>query len=102
MGVQLSASVKPTGFSMEHISKSMSPSGKIDSAPREFSVHGLKHEKDGEPFELGKYEYSQEGGEPLQFFDVLNTSSEKFPFIELRIESNHGNNNYPCLYRFRV
>merc|ERR1712061_262669 len=47
--IQLSEAIIPTRFSMEHISKSMSPSGKIDSAPKDFVVYGLKTEKDKNP-----------------------------------------------------
>ena len=36
--IQLSGLVKVTAFSMEHIPKTLSPSGSIDSAPREFSI----------------------------------------------------------------
>jgi SUN domain-containing protein 1/2 len=88
---------------MEHIAQSMSPSGRIDSAPRDFVVLGLRSEKDAEPVRLGSYTYSQEGGRlPLQFFHVEQPTDEFFPYIELDINSNHGNVNYTCLYRFRV
>ena len=101
--IQLSEPVQPTRFSLEHIAQSMSPSGRIDSAPRDFVVYGLRAEKDPEPFQLGSYSYSQEGGRlPLQFFSVEFPTEEFFPYIELDINSNHGNVNYTCLYRFRV
>merc|ERR550539_1263415 len=99
--IKLSDAVVPSRFSMEHISKSMSPSGKIDSAPREFQVFGLRSEKDNNPVDLGTYEYS-ETQEPLQYFEVQFPTKESFPYIELDIKSNHGNLNYTCLYRFRV
>ena len=86
---------------MEHISKSMSPSGKIDSAPRDFVVYGLNSEKDPNPVKLGSYSYSQDL-DPLQYFEVKFPSKVVFPYIELDIISNHGNVNYTCLYRFRV
>ncbi|KAK3871908.1 hypothetical protein Pcinc_022972 [Petrolisthes cinctipes] len=98
--VQLAGLVKPTGFTLEHIPKSLSPSGEIDSAPREFEVWGLKSEKD-EGIQLGVYEYSRYG-EPLQYFGVQVINEEYFPFIELKVNSNHGNLQYTCLYRFRV
>jgi SUN domain-containing protein 1/2 len=99
--IQLSERIIPTRFSMEHISKSMSPSGKIDSAPKDFVVYGLRHEKDTDPVKLGEYSYSQDQ-DPLQFYEVKYPSREGFPYIELDIISNHGNLNYTCLYRFRV
>ena len=99
--IQLSEAIVPTRFSMEHISKSMSPSGSIDSAPKDFVVYGLRSEKDTEPLRLGAFSYSQ-NTDPLQFFELLDQGEEAFPFIELDILSNHGNVNYTCLYRFRV
>ena len=35
--IKLSMPMKPTRFSMEHIPKSLSPNGKIDSAPKDFA-----------------------------------------------------------------
>ena len=67
--IQLTEPVLPTQFSIEHISKSMSPSGKIDSAPREFEVYGLMWEKDTDPVLLGQYLY-RDDSVPLQFFQV--------------------------------
>ena len=52
--VGLSVPVVPTRFSVEHIPRSMSPSGSIDSAPREFAVLGLRRELDPEPVRLGR------------------------------------------------
>ena len=99
--IQLADAVIPTRFSMEHISRTMSPSGRIDSAPREFVVYGLRSETDKDPVKLGSYSYS-ELQDPLQYFEVETTTQEAYPYIELDILSNHGNINYTCLYRFRV
>ena len=99
--IQLSEPVLPTQFSVEHISKSMSPSGRIDSAPREFEVYGLASEKDQEPVLLGEYVY-REDETPLQFFPVQVQPSRPFPYVQLSVKSNYGNINYTCLYRFRV
>merc|ERR1719225_1865037 len=60
--IQLSEAIVPTRFSMEHISKTMSPSGKIDSAPKDFVVYGLRSEKDVDPVRLGAFTYSQDTG----------------------------------------
>lgn len=44
-----------------------------------------------------------ENGDPLQYFPVLNTTiTRAHEFVEMQIDSNHGNENYTCLYRFRV
>lgn len=99
--IQLSEPILPNQFSLEHISKSMSPSGRIDSAPREFNVLGLQSEKDKEPVLLGEYVYVDDAN-PLQFFPVQFPPDKAFLFIELDVKSNHGNINYTCIYRFRV
>jgi SUN domain-containing protein 1/2 len=98
--IQLSGLVQITAFSLEHIPRSLSPHGRIDSAPKDFTVWGLKELEDTEPVLLGKYTY-QQNGTSLQNFSV-QSGVDAFELVELRIESNHGNMEYTCLYRFRV
>lgn len=64
---------------------------------------GLQSESDDYPFLFGTYEY-KENSTALQYFPVQNIEENKIPYkvVELRIESNHGNEKYTCLYRFRV
>ncbi|XP_054762703.2 uncharacterized protein LOC129269255 [Lytechinus pictus] len=99
--IQLASTIKPTAFSMEHIPKALDPAGVIDSAPKNFTVWGLRDEYDHDGYLLGSYVYDVDGS-PLQFFPVQNKDSGPIPFIELKIGSNHGNMEYTCLYRFRV
>ncbi|XP_069125030.1 SUN domain-containing protein 1-like isoform X2 [Argopecten irradians] len=99
--VELSTIITPTGFSVEHIPKSLAPNGKIDSAPKEFLVQGLTGEKDISGKVLGNYTYNEDG-RPLQFFPVQVSDPGLFKFVELKILSNHGNPVFTCLYRFRV
>ncbi|XP_035405056.1 SUN domain-containing protein 1 isoform X5 [Cygnus atratus] len=99
--VRLSMKIYPTAFTMEHIPKTLSPSGNITSAPRNFSVYGLDDEYQEEGVLLGQYIYDQEG-EPLQMFPVMEKSNNVFQIVELRILSNWGHAEYTCLYRFRV
>ncbi|XP_071796583.1 uncharacterized protein [Asterias amurensis] len=101
MVIQLAGIIKPSAFSLEHIPKSLSPTGTIDSAPKEFSVWGLQDDEASESILLGTYSYDQEGP-PLQFFAIENSEVEPIPAVELKIHSNHGNLEYTCLYRFRV
>ncbi|XP_022095534.1 myosin-11-like isoform X2 [Acanthaster planci] len=101
MVIQLAGIIKPSAFSMEHIPKSLSPTGTIESAPKEFSVWGLQDEEDTEGVLLGEYIYDQDGS-PLQFFPIEKSDVEPIPVVELKIHSNHGNLEYTCLYRFRV
>lgn len=37
--VRLSMTIRPTSFTLEHIPKTLSPTGNITSAPKDFSVH---------------------------------------------------------------
>ncbi|KAK7167238.1 hypothetical protein R3I94_001588 [Phoxinus phoxinus] len=99
--IRLSLSVIPTSFCLEHIPKSLSPSGNITSAPRRFSVYGLDDEYQDEGKLLGNYTY-QEDGESLQIFPVMEKNDKAFQIIEMRVLSNWGHPDYTCLYRFRV
>uniref|UniRef100_A0A0A1WF31 SUN domain-containing protein 1 n=1 Tax=Zeugodacus cucurbitae TaxID=28588 RepID=A0A0A1WF31_ZEUCU len=100
--LKLNSMVYVTGFTLEHIPRSLSPNGRIDSAPRNFTVWGLEHEKDYEPVLFGEYEYVDNDAS-LQYFPVKNTNIKRpYEIVELRIESNHGHAQYTCLYRFRV
>ncbi|XP_051572177.1 SUN domain-containing protein 1 isoform X4 [Myxocyprinus asiaticus] len=99
--IRLSLSVLPTAFCLEHISKSLSPSGNISSAPRRFTVHGLDDEYQDEGKLLGDYTY-EEDGESLQMFPVMEKNDKAFQIIEMRVLSNWGHPEYTCLYRFRV
>ncbi|XP_036330455.1 uncharacterized protein LOC118742467 isoform X2 [Rhagoletis pomonella] len=100
--LKLNSMVYVTGFTLEHIPRSLSPNGRIDSAPRNFTVWGLEHEKDYEPVLFGEYEYVDNDAS-LQYFPVKNKDIKRpYEIVELRIESNHGHAQYTCLYRFRV
>ncbi|XP_014108060.1 PREDICTED: SUN domain-containing protein 1 isoform X2 [Pseudopodoces humilis] len=99
--VRLSMKIYPTAFTLEHIPKTLSPTGNITSAPRNFSVYGLDDEYQEEGKLLGEYVYDQDG-EPLQMFPVIEKNEDAFQIVELRIFSNWGHAEYTCLYRFRV
>ncbi|XP_016295661.1 SUN domain-containing protein 1 [Sinocyclocheilus anshuiensis] len=99
--IRLSLSMIPTSFCLEHIPKSLSPSGNISSAPRRFSVYGLDDEYQEEGKLLGDYTY-QEDGESIQTFPVMEKNDKAFQIIEMRVLSNWGHPEYTCLYRFRV
>uniref|UniRef100_A0AAV2JZP5 SUN domain-containing protein n=1 Tax=Knipowitschia caucasica TaxID=637954 RepID=A0AAV2JZP5_KNICA len=82
-----------------HITAEQSPNGNISSAPKEFSVYGLKRFK-GEETLLGKFEF-QDNGESFQTFEVHEHMDTVFKFVRLQVENNHGS-DYTCLYNFRV
>ncbi|XP_043834452.1 SUN domain-containing protein 1 isoform X5 [Dromiciops gliroides] len=99
--VRLSMMIYPTAFTIEHIPKTLSPTGNITSAPKDFSVYGLDSEYQEEGMLLGQFVYDQEG-ESLQIFQAMKSPGKAFQIVELRIFSNWGHPEYTCLYRFRV
>ncbi|XP_068717541.1 sperm-associated antigen 4 protein-like [Montipora capricornis] len=101
--IKLSQIVKPTSFSLEHMSASLSQFGdnSIPSAPKDFSVWGWSDAHGKEKTKLGEYVYDHVGS-ALQNFPVEVSPVSNFRFVELRVHSNYGNPSYTCLYRFRV
>ena len=75
--IKLTGQVRPTSFTLEHLPKSLSPSGKIDSAPKQFEVYGLVSEQ-GPGYVLGQYTY-EDNGESLQNFQI-----QVYIFLEVR------------------
>lgn len=98
--IQLSERILITGFTMEHIPRSLAANGTIDSAPKDFSVWALKWESDPEPRFLGEFQYSDKASS-VQYFEAIRLN-EPYQIVELKILSNHGKMDYTCLYRFRV
>ncbi|XP_042623211.1 SUN domain-containing protein 1-like isoform X6 [Cyprinus carpio] len=74
--IGLSMKILPTAFSLDHVPKSLSPTGNISSAPREFSVYGLDDEQQEEGQLLGQYVYNEDG-DALQTF-LVSRSREVF------------------------
>lgn len=92
--LKLSNTIRVTGFTMEHLPKSLSEDGHIRSAPKDFSVwvsriisilieykfrflyffyilnQGLKHETDSDGQLLGKYQFANDGPS-LQYFSAV-------------------------------
>ncbi|XP_046385390.1 SUN domain-containing protein 3-like isoform X2 [Ischnura elegans] len=100
--IQLIGYIYVTSVTMEHIPVALSPSGNIESAPREFSIWGLMSQDDEmNAFYFGNFSYDK-NGPPAQTFNVQYQSKLPYPFIELRISSNHGEKRYTCVYRLRV
>lgn len=93
--------IRPTSFALEHIPRTLSPTGTITSAPKDFAIHGLEDEYQEEGQLLGRFTYDQEG-ESLQMFYAQKRQEQAFQIVELRIFSNWGHPEYTCLYRFRA
>ncbi|KAF5280678.1 hypothetical protein FQA39_LY05326 [Lamprigera yunnana] len=85
--------------SLEHISKSISPTGQIDTAPKNFSIKGLECEN-GHGELLGEFTYD-ENGPSLQHYEI-STVPKSYEFVEFEVHSNHGNPIFTCVYRLRV
>ncbi|KAJ2946117.1 hypothetical protein O0L34_g5041 [Tuta absoluta] len=108
--IRLYAVIEVTGFSLEHMSRLLAVDGKIESAPKNFSVYGLHGELDPAPHLFGSYVYDANGTAiqyfPVQFPKTTDIGGVNYPVaydtVELRVESNHGNPTYTCVYRFRV
>ncbi|XP_051840436.1 SUN domain-containing protein 3 [Antechinus flavipes] len=99
--IKLVRKIIPTAVTMEHISEKISPSGNTHSAPKDFSVYGLKDECKGEEIFLGQFMYNKKGT-TVQTFQLQNGVFESFPYVKLKILNNWGHPKYTCLYRFRV
>ncbi|XP_066253168.1 uncharacterized protein [Euwallacea similis] len=98
--IKLLGPIKIDAISMEHISKTISPSGDSKTAPKDFTAWGMKSVTN-RGILLGQFVYDIEGS-LVQTFTVSNPSDEIYDFIELRVTSNHGHPDFTCIYRFRV
>ncbi|KAI2597861.1 Sad1 and UNC84 domain containing 2, partial [Homo sapiens] len=65
--VRLSARIRPTAVTLEHVPKALSPNSTISSAPKDFAIFGFDEDLQQEGTLLGKFTYDQDG-EPIQTF----------------------------------
>lgn len=104
--IKLAAPITPSSFSIEHIPKELSLTGVIDSAPQNFTIYGFASPEDisdDKRLLLGNFRYDNSSKNTLQFFKAQYEYLEKpIAAVELKIESNAGNPEYTCLYKFRV
>ncbi|KAK9695593.1 Sad1 / UNC-like C-terminal [Popillia japonica] len=98
--IQLLGKVRITGVTLEHISPSMSPSGQITTAPKDFTIKGMQSVDDSSPDLLGKFSYDVKGTR-LQYFE-MPSSDKAYNLIEFKVLSNHGHPDFTCVYRLRV
>ncbi|KAF7277279.1 hypothetical protein GWI33_008878, partial [Rhynchophorus ferrugineus] len=95
--IKLLGPIRIDAVSIEHISKNISPTGDSTTAPKDFTVWGLKTPTDRGTL-LGQYSYNIQG--PLiQMFSLSHPPTEAYEIVELRILSNHGNADFTCIYR---
>ncbi|XP_041789257.1 SUN domain-containing protein 1 isoform X3 [Chelmon rostratus] len=98
--ISLSHPITITHVTLDHLPRYNSPTGRIDSAPKDFEVYGMKNDTE-EGTLLGTFTYD-ENGESTQTFKLPNPSDVVYRFVELRVLTNWGHVEYTCLYRFRV
>ncbi|XP_044063264.1 SUN domain-containing protein 1-like isoform X2 [Siniperca chuatsi] len=98
--IALSYPVTISHVTLGHISKNLSPTGSISSAPKEFSVYGMETLND-EGSHLGTFLYDQDG-DSVQTFKLPDHKKGVFNYVKLQVESNWGHPDYSCLYSFRV
>nr|XP_023022045.1 SUN domain-containing protein 2-like isoform X1 [Leptinotarsa decemlineata] len=73
-----------------------------ESAPKNFEVFGLQNPNDDSGVLLGMFTYDQKG-RPYQTFMInSNLTYVPFEYVELHILDNYGNQEFTCVYRFRV
>ncbi|XP_047404536.1 SUN domain-containing protein 2 isoform X1 [Sciurus carolinensis] len=99
--VRLSARIRPTAVTLEHVPKALSPNSTISSAPRDFAIFGFDEDLQQEGTLLGTFTYDQDG-EPIQTFYFQVAKMATYQVVELRILTNWGHPEYTCIYRFRV
>ncbi len=87
---------------VDHITEDMSASGSILSAPKLFSVFGLKSLSDPKPFKFGSFVYDIDKRSPAQFFVVEKQSTDSVLYVSFKFQSNHGDEKFTCVYRTRV
>ncbi|KAM9020297.1 SUN domain-containing protein 3-like isoform 2-T2 [Ara ararauna] len=97
--IRLPEHICPTAFTVWHISKAVSPSGEVSSAPREFTVFGVD-EAMAETL-LGTFTYDVHK-EIAQTFHVQKELPRTFRYIKFQVQSNWGNPKYTCVYRVQV
>lgn len=98
--IALSHPIHISHVTLDHLPRHSSPTGQIQSAPKDFQVYGMTNETE-EGVLLGTFRY-QEAGEPSQTFSLSGLSDAVFSVVELRVLSNWGHVQYTCVYRFRV
>nr|CAD7260093.1 unnamed protein product [Timema shepardi] len=116
--IQLAALIHISSFTLEHIPRSLAIQGRIDSAPKDFSVwveleEVNPHLRGGRvENHLGKPPLLSSPDRDLNLdltvlicraqHNKCSTNAPPFNIVELKVDSNHGHLEYTCLYRFRV
>nr|XP_019951664.1 PREDICTED: SUN domain-containing protein 1-like [Paralichthys olivaceus] len=100
LAISLSHPVRIKHVTVDHLPRCNSPTGKINSAPKDFKVYGMKDTLDNLTL-LGAFTY-KDNGESTQTFQLPNPTDDLYHSLEMHVLSNWGQAEYTCLYRFRV
>ncbi|XP_074422889.1 SUN domain-containing protein 3-like isoform X1 [Larus michahellis] len=99
--IRLPARVHLTAITVQHISKEVSPSGTVTSAPRDIAVFGV--DVDGEEETLLVTFMYDVAKEAIQTFPLKNAPHPRaFSYLKLLVKSNWGKPKYTCIYRVQV
>ncbi|XP_061632810.1 SUN domain-containing protein 1-like [Phyllopteryx taeniolatus] len=98
--VVLSHPVVVKSVTLGHVSKSISPTGEIPHAPKDFSVYGMESQE-APGIKLGTFKYNQ-NGPMFQNFYISEQSDAAVTHVTLSVHSNWGDATYTCVYSFKV
>ncbi|XP_055229289.1 SUN domain-containing protein 5 isoform X3 [Gorilla gorilla gorilla] len=97
--IQLAQKVYLSNLTLQHIPKTISLSGSLDTAPKDFVIYGMEGSPKEEVF-LGAFQFQPEN--IIQMFPLQNQPARAFGAVKVKISSNWGNPGFTCLYRVRV
>ena len=104
MSVQLApfGRVVPTSVSIEHVPPSIAHS--VQSAPQAMQIWGYRSVTDSTAIQLdnGDCAFDVTLPQSVQYCKLKTDLRHPVNIVQLRVMSNHGKNEYTCLYRFRV
>mmetsp|Transcript_32581 Transcript_32581/g.45203 ORF Transcript_32581/g.45203 Transcript_32581/m.45203 type:complete len:549 (+) Transcript_32581:211-1857(+) len=101
--IKLRAAIIPTALTLRHIHQDIAFN--ISSAPKEVMLQGWMSPSGSKSLmDIGKVTYESRSKSPVQTFQLNETTQTFGPIdhIRLKILSNHGHNEYTCLYRVHV
>uniref|UniRef100_A0A2K5D806 Sad1 and UNC84 domain containing 5 n=1 Tax=Aotus nancymaae TaxID=37293 RepID=A0A2K5D806_AOTNA len=97
--IRLAQKIYPSSLTLQHIPKTISLSGSLDTALKDFVVYGMESSPREEVF-LGAFQFQPEN--TIQMFPLQNQPARAFSAVKVKITSNWGNPGFTCLYRVRV
>uniref|UniRef100_A0A8C0A5U6 Sad1 and UNC84 domain containing 5 n=2 Tax=Bos TaxID=9903 RepID=A0A8C0A5U6_BOSMU len=97
--IRLAQKVYLSNLTLQHIPKTISLSGSLDTAPKDFVIYGMEGSPKEEVF-LGAFQFQPEN--IIQTFQLQNQPPRTFGAVKVKISSNWGNPRFTCLYRVRV